>query len=170
MDCLLEQQVSDPSGRPGTLEIIVVENSSPQDQSAFLDPLEDRGVTVLRSAENLGYGRGCNAGAALASGRNLLFLNPDVFILPGGVDALSRYLDRHPGVGQVGPKGWFDCERFFHLPRIELPTLSLHAREAWRRSSTARAKAFALRRSRYACASGRPSNRKRNRSSPVTPS
>lgn len=150
VDCLRDQVIHDAAGRRGSLEIIVVENCSPEDQSVFLDPLRERGVTVLRTESNLGYGGGCNAGAERATGRHLLFLNPDVFILPGGVDALCRYLDEHPEAGQVGPCGWFDCHRFFHLPRIELPTLSLHIREAWRRTSRERAQAFALRRSRYA--------------------
>ena len=150
VDCLEEQEVSRPNGRPGEMEIVVVENYSPDDQEEWLQPLEQRGVRVVRTPENLGYAGGCNAGVANCRGRNLLFLNPDVFVLPDGVDALSRYLDAHPQAGQVGPRGWFDCHRFFHLPRIELPTLALHFAEAWRRTSKARAQAFALRRTRHA--------------------
>jgi GT2 family glycosyltransferase len=150
VECLRCQQVERVDGSPGELEIIVVENCSPSDQSEFLDPLRKQGVTVLQTPANLGYAGGCNAGAAIARGRNLLFLNPDVFILPGGVQHLARYLDDHPEAGQVGPRGWFDCHRFFHLPRIELPTLSLHWLEAWRRTSARRAEAFALRRTRHA--------------------
>jgi GT2 family glycosyltransferase len=150
VDCLEDQAVSRPDGSPGRVEVVVVENCSPDDQSAWLDPLEDRGVRVLRSPSNLGYGGGCNLGTRHARGRNLLYLNPDVFILPGGVDELSRYLDAHPGAGQVGPRGWFDSHRFFHLPRIELPSLSLYLFEAWRRTSMGRARAFALRRTRHA--------------------
>ena len=151
VDGLLEEKVSTADGREGRLEILVVENCSPADQTPWMDTLRERpGVQVLQTPSNLGYGGGCNWGAERARGRNLLFMNPDVFVVPGAVDVMNRYLDQHPEAGQVGPCGWFDCHRFFHLPRIELPSLWLHLLEARRRSSQARAAGFALRRSRHA--------------------
>jgi GT2 family glycosyltransferase len=137
-------------GALAAIETLVVENGSPSDQEAWLRPLEARGVTVIRSRENLGYAGGCNLGARHAHGRHLLFLNPDVLLVPGGVGALARHLEEHPRCGQAGPRGWFDSHRFFYLPRIELPTLSMHLAEAWRRTSRGRAAAFALRRTKNA--------------------
>jgi len=149
-DGLARERVTRREGGAGSIEMVVVENASPADQEAWLQPLRARGVVVVRAPENLGYSGGCNLGARHAAGRHLLFLNPDVLLVPGCVDALARHLDAHPECGQAGPRGWFDSHRFFHLPRIELPTLSLHVAEAWRRTSRARAAAFALRRTRNA--------------------
>ncbi len=146
VECLQAEQVTRPDGSPGRLEIVVVENDSPDDQSEWLDPLEELGVRVIKSDTNLGYAGGCNLGTRNSHGRNLLYMNPDVFVVPGGVDALSRYLDRNPRVGQVGPRGWFDSYRYFFLPRIELPTLSIYLQEAWRTTSRKRAQKFSMRR------------------------
>ena len=147
---LRRERITRADGRPGELEIVVVENGSPNDQSQWLEPLERDGVTVIRSKENLGYAGGNNLGVRRATGRQLLILNPDVLIVPGAIDALSRELERDPRAGQVGPRGWFDSHRFLYLPRIELPTLSTQFAEAWRRTSKARAERFALRRTKNA--------------------
>ncbi len=150
VDGLQKERVLDPHGRPSELEIIVVENDSPSDQHEFLDPLSERGIQVLSPGANLGYGGGCNYGLDHACGTHVLFMNPDVFVAPGSIQHLSRYLDEHPEAGQAGPRGWFDCHRFLFLPRIELPTLALHFADAWRRTCKRRAAAFARRRSRNA--------------------
>jgi GT2 family glycosyltransferase len=154
VDGLARERVTRRDGsvaEPGSIEVVIVENASPSDQEEWLAPLRERpGVEVVRAPSNLGYSGGCNLGARHARGRLLLFLNPDVLIVPGAVDALVRHLDRHPECGQAGPRGWFDAHRFFYLPRIELPTLSMHLADAWRRTNPARAEAFALRRTRNA--------------------
>ncbi len=150
VDGLARERVPRRNGSAGSIEVIIVENASPSDQEAWLEPLAARGVKVVRSQSNLGYGGGCNLGARHATGRHLLFLNPDVLIVPGAVAALVNHLDRHPECGQAGPRGWFDAHRFFYLPRIELPTLAMHVADAWRRTSPARARAFALRRTKNA--------------------
>jgi GT2 family glycosyltransferase len=150
VDGLEREKLTRRDGTPGTIEIVVVENASPANQDAWLAPLQSRGVKVVRSKENLGYAGGCNLGTRYSDARHLLYLNPDVLLVPGCVQALASHLDEHPECGQAGPRGWFDSHRFFYLPRIELPTLSMHLAEAWRRTSPARAEAFALRRTRNA--------------------
>src|SRR5262249_24940783 len=104
----------------------------------------------VRASSNLGYAGGNNLGVRHATGDKILILNPDVLVVPGAVDALARHLDLHPRAGQAGPRGWIDSHRFFHLPRIELPTLSRRLAEAWRRTSKRRAESFALRRTKNA--------------------
>jgi len=150
VDGLRRQELVRRDGGRGELEIVVVENQSPSDQERFLRPLEAQGVVVVRSPVNGGFGGGCNLGTRHARGRHLLYLNPDLLIVPGCVQALTRHLDDHPRCGQCGPRGWYDAHRFFYLPRIELPTLSMHLAEAWRRTSKRRAADFALRRTKNA--------------------
>lgn len=150
VDGLRREPLVRRDGGRASLEIVVVENCSPSDQEHFLQPLEAQGVIVVRSPVNGGFGGGCNLGTRHARGRHLLYLNPDLLIVPGCVQALTRHLDDHPRCGQCGPRGWYDCHRFFYLPRIELPTLAMHLGEAWRRTSKQRAADFALRRTKNA--------------------
>jgi N-acetylglucosaminyl-diphospho-decaprenol L-rhamnosyltransferase len=58
-------------------EIVVVDNAS-TDETCGLVQAADARVKLVRSTENLGFGRGCNLGSAAARGTWLLFANPDV--------------------------------------------------------------------------------------------
>ena len=81
-------------------EVIVVDNASPQDPDQ-LEQLPD--VRLIRSPENKGFGAGCNVGARAATGRYLLFLNPDTRFLNDVVGELLRFIEQHPDAGLVGP-------------------------------------------------------------------
>jgi GT2 family glycosyltransferase len=51
------------------------------------------GATVIEAGANLGFGEGCNRGAAAASGDLLCFLNPDARPEPGFREAIARPLE-----------------------------------------------------------------------------
>lgn len=59
-------------------EVIVVDNASSDDISDVVKDYDS--VRLVRLDENVGFGRACNDGASAASGRWLLFANPDVMI------------------------------------------------------------------------------------------
>lgn len=82
-------------------EIIVVDNNT-EDLSAVIVSHDDPRVRLLQLPENIGFGRANNAGAKIAKGRNLFFLNPDTVLLNNAVKILSDYLDDHPGCGACG--------------------------------------------------------------------
>jgi GT2 family glycosyltransferase len=83
-------------------EVVVVDNAS-SDGSA--DRAADHaGVTVIRSAENLGYGRGMNAALEGTDAPVLLALNPDALAPPGSLEQLVKHLDADPGLGLVVPR------------------------------------------------------------------
>lgn len=68
------------------------------------DPIElDRdGVRVIRPGRNVGFGAGCNLGAAATDADVLVFLNPDTVARPGAVASLARTLeDETIGVAQA---------------------------------------------------------------------
>ncbi|MGU3408420.1 glycosyltransferase [Methylobacterium brachiatum] len=80
-----------------SFEVIVVDNASDAETLTVLDLLD--GATVIRNAENIGYGPACNQGATAARGRYLLFLNPDVELMPGALGALvSPFSDATVGI------------------------------------------------------------------------
>jgi GT2 family glycosyltransferase len=102
--------------------VIVVDNGS-RDGSA--DAVEQRfGDAIVVRQQNVGFGRGNNAGLQQASGRFILLLNSDVLVRPRCVDRLADHLMVHPEVGAVGPRlirpnGELDlaCKRGFPTPR-----------------------------------------------------
>jgi GT2 family glycosyltransferase len=83
----------------GASEVIVVDNGS-TDDSLLAAELTPRTV-VLRNGCNLGFGRACNLGARAATGRHLLFLNPDCEVRPGSIERCLAEL-RAEDVGACG--------------------------------------------------------------------
>jgi GT2 family glycosyltransferase len=77
-DCL------DAVGERRPADIVVVDNGSSDDSVVVA---RSRGVRVVLNAENLGFARAANAGAAAATAPLLCFLNPDC--LPGA-DLFAR--------------------------------------------------------------------------------
>jgi GT2 family glycosyltransferase len=83
-------------------EVLVLDDCSP-DETAELTRVVT-GARFLRNAENLGFLRNCNAGAAQARGSTLLLLNNDTSVEPGWLSALHLALDADSAVGLVGAK------------------------------------------------------------------
>jgi GT2 family glycosyltransferase len=82
------------------VEVIVVDNASTDgsvDASASRFPGDAR-LHVVRNAHNLGFGSGCNRGAAVASGDALLFLNPDCEIAADVVRDLRAKITQSIGL------------------------------------------------------------------------
>jgi GT2 family glycosyltransferase len=68
-------------------EIVVVDNGNPPEVAAAL--AARGGKIVLKTGHgNVGFSRACNLGAAAAQGDHLAFLNPDLLIEPGCIEAL----------------------------------------------------------------------------------
>ena len=88
---------------PAFGEVIVIDNAS-SDESCALIRKEFPSVTLLSLKANEGFGAACNRGAAAASGRYLVFLNPDSQVEPGWLEPLRRTLEEDPTVGAASPK------------------------------------------------------------------
>ena len=104
------------------VEVVVVDNGS-ADGSAEMFRERFPGVVTLEAGENLGFARGVNLGARSARGTWLLLLNPDTITLPGSLDALVGFADRHPQYGVYGgrtlrPDGSVDPSSCWGEPTI----------------------------------------------------
>lgn len=89
-------------------EVIVVDNDSPDDsaarlRAAFPEPAHPN-VHIVANAENAGFGKANNQGAALARGDALFFLNPDTVVHGKAIRVLFDYLTAHPDAGAIGPR------------------------------------------------------------------
>ena len=113
------------------LEIVCVDNASPEDQEPWLRELEELGAKVVRADENLGYARGMNLAYEHTTGGPkdvVAILNPDLHFLPGSVGALCDYVLDHPDCGAVDPLACIDPLGALNLPRNLLPTPIEHWR------------------------------------------
>ena len=112
-------------GAAEDLELAVVDNASPGDQSQALGELVSLGARVLWSRENLGYAAGMNLALEHTHGAAddwVLVLNPDLGLFPG---ALARLLETARGsrsLGAVGPRAYLDPARNWLMPPNRLPT------------------------------------------------
>jgi len=99
-DCLRSIQQL-PSRR--TFEIIVVDDCS-EDETLLASLAFAGAVRIMRNTKNLGFVRSCNAGAAVAKGRYLFFLNNDTLVKEGWLDELVETFEQVPNVGIAGSK------------------------------------------------------------------
>jgi GT2 family glycosyltransferase len=83
-------------------ELIVVDNDSPDDTADLLTA-GLTGARIVRNEDNVGFARGSNQGAELATGSHLCFLNPDAFVQPGWLQPLLEVFKRTPLAGAVLP-------------------------------------------------------------------
>lgn len=86
-----------------SFEIILADDCSSDATAGLFGGMGGR-LRHLRHATNLGFIRNCNAAAAAARGKTLVFLNNDTIVLPGWLDALVETLRRNPKAGVAGSK------------------------------------------------------------------
>lgn len=84
-------------------EVVVVDNASCGDDCERLTA-SFPGVKVIRSSKNLGFAGANNLGVERATGRYLLFLNPDTVVLENAVAAMLATLQENPDTAIVGCK------------------------------------------------------------------
>ena len=92
----------------GTM-LVYVDNASSDDTLAAIGELESDAVRTIASPENRGYAAGVNRAAAVAEGRDLLLLNPDVEAPDDvGLQGLMTVLNDEPSAALVGPALIYD--------------------------------------------------------------
>jgi GT2 family glycosyltransferase len=86
-----------------SFEVVVVDDASTDATRRLLAGYGGR-IRTVRQQANKGFSAACNAGAAVASGEYLVFLNSDVLPEADWLDALVRYAESHPRAAAVGSK------------------------------------------------------------------
>ncbi|MBB4953529.1 GT2 family glycosyltransferase [Agrobacterium vitis] len=86
---------------PQAVSLVLVDNGGTNNFPTFAP---ERKVTIVRMTENEGFGRGCNAGAAAASTPYLFFLNPDVRLEKGAIEALLHAARQYPNAAAFNPR------------------------------------------------------------------
>lgn len=83
------------------VEVVVVDNGS---ADGTLEIVEKRfpQVQTIRFTRNAGFAKAANEGARRTTGRYLLFLNSDVYLLPGSISCALAWMEKLPSCGVVG--------------------------------------------------------------------
>lgn len=89
-------------GAMATFEIIVVDDASTDNSAEVLAGIT--GLQLILNPHNLGFIGSCNAGAHVARGKFLLFLNNDTQVTPGWLDALLHCFDERTDCGIAGSR------------------------------------------------------------------
>lgn len=79
-------------------EIIVIDNKS-SDESTEMIRNEFPRVILIANKENLGFSKANNLGIKKASGRYLLFLNPDTVVQKDTLSEMISFMDNHQNCG-----------------------------------------------------------------------
>lgn len=90
------------AGSRHSYEVVVVDDGSSDGSAEWLSACPN--LRLHRMASNAGFIGASNAGAAVARGEYLVFLNNDTEPLGGWLDALLETFDELPGCGLVGGK------------------------------------------------------------------
>ena len=88
---------------PEDVRCIVVDNGS-ADTDATRRLAETHGAELVVSETNIGFGRGCNLGAAHSNSEFLFFVNPDASLAPGAIQVLLAAAEAHPEASAFNPR------------------------------------------------------------------
>jgi GT2 family glycosyltransferase len=102
LECLASLQAA---GGLEHAEVIVIDDASADTTRDVLARVA--GLTVIANPENLGFIRTCNRAAEATRGEYLVFLNNDVQVRPGWLEALVKAFVEEPDAGAVAPKMLF---------------------------------------------------------------
>jgi len=92
-----------PSRVGVSAEVFVVDNAS-RDGTAEMVRERFGWVHLVANAENRGFAAANNQAIVSATGRHVLFLNPDTAVSEGALETLVRTLDGDPTIGACGPR------------------------------------------------------------------
>ncbi len=94
------------------VEVIVVDNASPNDDPAIIKQKYPE-IVFIQSEKNLGFPGGNDLGIRQASGKYIMLLNNDTEVVPGFLEPLVAKMENDPTIGIVSPK-----IKFFDPPQL----------------------------------------------------
>ena len=100
MECLLS--IEENLDNKINFEIIVADDASTDDTAEVLKSIAN--IRYFRNDENLGFLRNCNRALEMVQGKYTLYLNNDVQVTAGWLEALLNTFEIYPNAGVVGPK------------------------------------------------------------------
>jgi GT2 family glycosyltransferase len=84
-----------------TAEVIVIDNNSTDNSMEYLPPRFPT-VRFVANKENTGFAKACNQGLSMASGKYILFLNPDTIVPEDCFTKCIAFMESRPEAGGLG--------------------------------------------------------------------
>jgi O-antigen biosynthesis protein len=103
-------------------EIIVVDNDSQEPVASWIEK-NFKSVRLIKSKENLGFGKANNLGVEEAKGEVILFLNPDTIISKEAINSVLINFKANPNVGALGLRMIDGDGNFLQESKRSTPTL-----------------------------------------------
>ncbi len=114
-----------------TYEIIIVDNNS-SDDSVLMLKRDHPECLLIESKKNLGFAKGNNEAAKKASGKYILYLNPDTELRTNAIYGMFLFLEKNADFGAVGctlvtsdEQIQFTCARAFPTPFNQFSFLAM---------------------------------------------
>jgi len=92
-----------------TIEVIVIDNGSPDDNPIILKEKFPQ-ITYMETGKNLGFAGANNLGILASRGKYILLLNNDTIVPRGFLEPLVDKMEKDPTIGAVSPK----IKLFYH--------------------------------------------------------
>lgn len=92
-------------------EIVVIDNNSTDNSLSYLTP-RFPAVQFVENKQNLGFAKACNQGLQQATGKYILFLNPDTIVPEDCFSKCIAFLNRIPMPGLWVLKCWMAAAGF----------------------------------------------------------
>ena len=105
-------------------QLLVVDNNSDDGSVEYLKERFPQ-AEIIANNFNAGFGKANNMALAKATGRYVLFLNPDTVVAEHTIPGCIEYMDAHPETGAVGVRMQHGNGRFAMESRRSLPTPSV---------------------------------------------
>lgn len=109
------------AGQPFSMEVIVVDNHSPDDSVAHLKPLFPQ-VIWIENQQNVGFSKANNQGFRQAKGEFVLVLNPDVVLPEDNLLKSVNWMKSNPEYGALGIRMLDGAAQFLPESKRGLPT------------------------------------------------
>lgn len=119
LETVFRQQ--DEHGQPYPLEVIVVDNHSPDQSVHYLKPLFPQ-VIWIENQQNVGFSKANNQGFQIAKGEFILVLNPDVVLPEDNLLKSVNWMKANPQYGAIGIRMLDGAAHFLPESKRGLPT------------------------------------------------
>lgn len=106
-----------------SVEIFVIDNASTDGSKAYLE-WKFKGVQFFWNTENLGFGKANNSVLAKATGKYILFLNPDTILAEDGFMKCISFLEQQENVGGLGVRMLDGTGTFLKESKRMLPNVA----------------------------------------------
>jgi N-acetylglucosaminyl-diphospho-decaprenol L-rhamnosyltransferase len=119
--CLFSVRNAMESVAGKAVEVIVIDNHSGDGSMEYLKP-RFPWVQFINNTENAGFGAANNQGLELATGKNILFLNPDTIVSEDSFEKCIALLESEAGAGACGVRMIDGCGRYLKESKRGFPS------------------------------------------------